>query len=68
LPDHLPGWKADLLNCAGRKVLVRYVLTSMLVYLAMTSELPPWVIKEIEEIWRRFLWRGKKEVTVWLHG
>jgi hypothetical protein len=40
----------------------------MLVYLAMTSELPPWVIKEIEEIWRRFLWRGKKEVTVWLHG
>jgi len=28
--DKLPGWKADLLNKAGRKVLVQFVLTSML--------------------------------------
>lgn len=40
IADQLPGWKADLLTRAGRKVLVQFVLTSMLVYLTMAVDLP----------------------------
>jgi hypothetical protein len=43
--DQLPGWKADLLTRAGRKVLVQYVLTSMLIYLAMAMDLHQWALK-----------------------
>lgn len=60
--DQLPGWKADLMTRAGRKVQVQYVLTGMLIYLAMTVNIPPWAIKAIDKIRRGFLWRGHKEV------
>lgn len=62
IADRLPGWKADLLSRAGRSVLVQFVLTSMVVYLAMAVDLPPWAIKEIDKIRRRFLWRGRKDL------
>ena len=35
IADQLPGWKADLMTRAGRRVLVQSVLTGMLIYLAM---------------------------------
>jgi hypothetical protein len=60
IADRLPGWKADLLSREGRRILVQSVLTSMLVYLLMAVELPPWAFKEIDKIRRRFLWRGRK--------
>lgn len=60
--DKLPGWKADLLNKAGRKVLVQFVLTSMLIYLVMALDLPPWALKAIDKIRRGFLWKGRKDV------
>ncbi|CAL4975771.1 unnamed protein product [Urochloa decumbens] len=58
--DQLPGWKADLLTRAGRKILVQFVLTSMLIYLTMSVELPPWAIKAIDKLRRGFLWKGRK--------
>jgi len=62
IADQLPGWKADLLTRAGRKVLVQFVLTSMLVYLVMAMDLPPWALKAIDKIRRGFLWKGRKDV------
>ena len=61
IADQLPGWKADLMTRAGRAIQVQYVLTGILVYVAMATELPPWALKAIDKIRRAFLWRGRKE-------
>lgn len=62
IADQLPGWKADLMTRAGRKVQVQYVMTGMIIYLAMAVDLHPRVLKDIDKIRKGFLWRGKKEV------
>ena len=46
---------------ASRVVQVQYVLTDMLIYLAMAIDLSPWAIEAIDKIRRRFMWRGHKE-------
>jgi len=63
IAEKLLGWKADLLNRAGRAILVQHVLTAMLLYVATALDLPPWYLKAIDQIRRNFLWRGRKEVN-----
>jgi hypothetical protein len=48
--DQISGWKADLLNRAGRAILVQHVLTAMLIYVATALDLPPWCLKAIDRI------------------
>lgn len=55
IADRLPNWKADLLNRAGRRVLVQHVLTGMSVYTAMAIDFPKWGINEFDKIGKGFL-------------
>jgi hypothetical protein len=36
-------------------------MTSMVIYLAMAVDLPPWALKAMDKIRRGFLWRGRKD-------
>jgi hypothetical protein len=44
IADKLPSWKSELLTKAGRLILVQFVLTSMLIYIVMALDLPPWAL------------------------
>jgi hypothetical protein len=57
----LPGWKADLLTKPGRKVLVQYVFTSMIIYLTMAVDIPAWGWKAVDKFQRSFFWRGRED-------
>jgi hypothetical protein len=59
--DQLSGLKADLLTRVGRKVHVQFVLTSMLIYLAMALDFPQWPHKALDKIRQKYFWRGHKE-------
>jgi hypothetical protein len=61
MADLLPGWKADLINRAGRKIHVQFVLTSTIIYLAMALDLSTWAHKAIDKIRMSYFWRGHKE-------
>ncbi|KAJ1696885.1 hypothetical protein LUZ63_005397 [Rhynchospora breviuscula] len=54
----LAGWKCSLLSRAGRIVLTASVLSSIPVYYMSVFHLPAWVIKDIDQIRRKFIWKG----------
>ena len=60
----LAGWQGQLLNIAGRKELVKTVLSSLPTYLLTILKPPKQFIKDLDKMRRRFLWVGSQE----LHG
>lgn len=59
----LCGWQGKLLNIAGRKELVRAVLSAMPVYLMTSMKVPKQLNEDIDKIRRRFLWAGDGELS-----
>jgi len=57
------GWQGWLLNIAGRRELVRSILSSLPVYLLTAVKAHKNFIKEFDRIRRRFLWAGDKELS-----
>lgn len=53
----LAGWKGRLLPMAGRRVLVRCVLSAMPTFALTVLRLPKKILREIDKCRRRFLWR-----------
>jgi len=56
--SRLPAWKANLLNRAGRTVLIKSTLSAIPTHTALAVSLSPWAIKCIDAIRRAFLWKG----------
>lgn len=60
----LEGWKAQLLNFAGKLTLIKSVLSSMHTYTLASTNVPSTTIKRIEQIMFNFLWHSKGENRV----
>ena len=52
----LAGWRGKHFTRAGRVILARSVLSSMVTYYLTISILPKWVLKRIDKIRRGFIW------------
>lgn len=55
---HLVSWKSKLLNMGGRATLIKAVLNALPLHFMQAFLFPSWLIKHIEQIKMRFLWRG----------
>jgi hypothetical protein len=60
--NKLPGWKATLMNMAGRVAWVRFVLSAIPIYVLTAMKVPKWFIKAINKLRRAFVWRGREKV------
>lgn len=45
--DKLPGWKATLMNMAGRATCVWFVLSATPIYVLIAIKVPKWYIKAV---------------------
>ena len=59
--NHLPKWRAGLLNRGGRLELVKTTLSAVSIFAMMSLDLPVKTLVAIEKIIRGFLWAGRKE-------
>ena len=59
----IAGWQGKLITVAGRKELIRSVVTSLPVYLITAIKPPKKFIKELDKLRHRFLWAGDRQLT-----
>ena len=53
------GWKANLLSKAGRLVMIKFVINSLLLYFLGLFKMPSQVTKNIISLHSRFFWSKK---------
>ena len=63
--DRLKIWKGKLLSQAGRVVLIKATLQSLLVFYMSTTKIPTRVLNVLVNLIRRFFW-GKKNHNQYL--
>jgi hypothetical protein len=61
--EKISGWQGKLVTIAGRKELIKSVITSLPVYLLTALKPPKKFIKEIDKLRQRFLWAGDGQLT-----
>lgn len=61
--SRLAGWKGKLMNMAGRRVLVRAVLTVLPVFAMTVLKVPKKILKDVDKARRQFLWAHDENVT-----
>jgi hypothetical protein len=61
----LLGWKGKLMSKAARAQLMKSVLTTVVTFHATVFNLPKWLIKKIDKIWRNFYWKGEDTQCKW---
>jgi len=54
----VPPCHRSLMAISGRLVWIKSVLRAVPIYAMMAENLPSWVRKEIDAIWRKFFWVG----------
>ena len=59
----LAGWKGRLLSIAGRRVLVRSVLSALPTFALTVLKVPKKILAEVDKIRRRFLWAQDEEIS-----
>jgi hypothetical protein len=62
MADRLPSWKGKLMHRSGRLVSVKTTLATMLVYTAISLDLPDWLHRAFEKVMKGFLWSGSSVV------
>jgi hypothetical protein len=55
----LPPCNGSLMARSGRLVWIKSVLRAIPIYYMRAENLPPWARREIDAIYRKFLWVGK---------
>ena len=56
----LGGWRARLLSCGGRLVLLKSVLAAIPIYYMSIFKMPAGVRRHLEKTMRSFFWRGSQ--------
>jgi hypothetical protein len=61
--NRLPGWRASMLNRAGRLELVRSTLAAIPIFALMSLDVQAEILLAIEKILRGFLWKGRRDAN-----
>lgn len=61
--SRLAGWKGKLLKIAGRRVLVRSVLTALPTFGLSVLRAPKKFLDEVDKVRRRFLWAREEQIS-----
>jgi hypothetical protein len=71
MANRLPTWKGRLMHQSGQLSLIKSTLDAIPVYIAMSQELPVWLLRAFEKKFKSFMWTGTKVVhggSVWWCG